>query len=193
MQHFHHSRLGCLWIADISKGEEDSSKHKENRSRLQDFRGSGAESRGEILLDALNKELEEALERGEENGTEEDIEEFTYIKNNLYYLKENRIEINSITVRLNDNAKFWNWIEDKQRFWFPDRDFTRSANVPEYVEPDELQELNNVIRQKGTAALEPQREELQEKLRNNNIKNAFLFDRTNKIKPDYDLTITMRR
>jgi 5S rRNA maturation endonuclease (ribonuclease M5) len=137
-------------------------------------------------LDALNKELEEALERGEENGIEEDIEEFTYIKNNLYYLKENRIEINSITVRLNDNAKFWNWIEDKQRFWFPDRDFTRSANVPEYVEPDELLELNNVIRQKGTAALEPQREELQEKLRNNNIKNAFLFDRTNKIKPDYD-------
>jgi hypothetical protein len=54
------------------------------------------------------------------------------------------------------------------------------------VEPDELLELNNVIRQKGTAALEPQREELQEKLRNNNIKNAFLFDRTNKIKPDYD-------
>ena len=120
-------------------------------------------------LAALNKELEEALERGEENG-----------------IKEDRIEINSITVRLNDNAKFWNWIEDKQRFWFQDRDFTRSANVPEYVEPDELLELNNVIRQKGTAALEPQREELQEKLRNNNIKNAFLFDRTNKIKPDYD-------
>jgi 5S rRNA maturation endonuclease (ribonuclease M5) len=135
-------------------------------------------------LDALNKELEEALERAQ-NGIEEDIEEFTYIKNNLYYLKENRIEINSITVRLNDNAKFWNWIEDKQRFLFPDRDFTRSANVPEYVEPDELQELNDVIRQKGIAALAPQREGLKEKL-NNNIKNAFLFDRTNKIKPDYD-------
>jgi 5S rRNA maturation endonuclease (ribonuclease M5) len=137
-------------------------------------------------LDALSKELEEALERAEQNGIEEDIEEFTCIKNNLYYLKENRIEINSITVRLNDNAKFWNWIEDKLRFLFPDRDFTRSANVPEYVEPDELQELNDVIRQKGIAAIEPQREELQEKIRNNKIKNAFLFDRTNKIKPDYD-------
>jgi len=137
-------------------------------------------------LDALSKELEEALERAEENGIEKDIEEITYIKNNLDYLKENRIEINSITVRLNDNARFWNWIEDKQRFWFPERDFTRSANVPEYVEPDELQELNDVIRQKSKAALAPQREELQEKLRNNNIKNAFLFDRTNKIKSDYD-------
>jgi 5S rRNA maturation endonuclease (ribonuclease M5) len=135
---------------------------------------------------SLKGQLEEAAKRAKRDGMKEDIEEFEYIKKNLAYLERNRIEINSITVRLNDNAKFWNWIEDKLRFWFPYRDFTRSANVAKYVVPEVLQMLNDVIEQKSITALEPQREEILGKLANNDIKNAFLFDRTNKVRPDFN-------
>ena len=62
----------------------------------------------------------------------------------------------------------------------------RSSNIPEYAEPDDLKELNDIVKEKGTAALKRQREELLDKLANNNIENAFLFDRTNEVKPDYN-------
>jgi 5S rRNA maturation endonuclease (ribonuclease M5) len=135
---------------------------------------------------SLKKELEKARERANRNGIEKDVNEFKYLQENLQYLARNRIEINSVTVQLNDNARFWNWIEDKLRFWFPYRDFTRSANVPEYVKPDMLQKLNDSVKQKCIEALRPQREELLDKHANNNIENAFLLDRTNKVIPDFD-------
>jgi len=49
-----------------------------------------------------------------------------------------------------------------------------------------LKELNDIVKEKGTAALKRQREELLDKLANNNIENAFLFDRTNEVKSDYN-------
>lgn len=44
-----------------------------------------------------------------------EIEEYNYIKLYLDYLEEKRIEINSIVSELNDNARFWNWIEGQLR------------------------------------------------------------------------------
>ena len=105
----------------------------------------------------------------------------------LGYLKEKRIEINSITARLNDIVKFWYWIEDELRYAFQARVFTRSVDIPEYVKPDCLQELDDIVEERGKIALKPQIEELEDKLTNNNIENAFLFDRTNRVKPDYDI------
>ncbi len=49
-----------------------------------------------------------------------------------------------------------------------------------------MKELNDIVKEKGTAALKRQREELLDKLANNNIENAFLFDRTNEVKSDYN-------
>jgi hypothetical protein len=108
----------------------------------------------------------------------------------LNYLEEKRIEINSIVSELNDNARFWNWVEEQLRDCFPERDFMRSVNIPDYVEPEPLQKLNDIIRQKGTAVLKPRKEGLEDKLSNNNIENAFLFDRTNKVQQlaNYDVS-----
>ena len=117
--------------------------------------------------------------------------EYAYIKENLIYLEEKRIEINSIVSELNDNARFWNWVEEQLRDCFPDRDFMRSVGIPDYVESGPLQKLNDIIRQKGTAILKPRKEELEDKLSNNNkIKNAFLFDRTNEVQQlaNYDIS-----
>jgi hypothetical protein len=143
-------------------------------------------------LKSLKKELAELtdLER-REFGQGSDLEkEYVNIQNNLGYLEEKRIEINSIVSELNDNARFWNWVEEQLRDCFPDRDFMRSVDIPDYVEPEPLQRLNDIIRQKGTAVLKPRKEELEDKLSYNNIENAFLFDRTNKVQllANYDIS-----
>ena len=135
-------------------------------------------------LKSLKKELAEAIDLTRREFSSESamkIEEYNYIKLYLDYLEENRIEINSIVSELNDNARFWNWIEEQLRDCFPERDFTRSVNIPDYVEPGPLQKLNDIIRQKGAAVLKLRKEELEDKLSNNNIENAFLFDRTNEV------------
>jgi hypothetical protein len=136
-------------------------------------------------FDALKHELEEALD-SKRNKTKEEITEYRHLQSQLDYLKEKRIEINSIIAQLRDNEKFYGWIEDELRDAFPYRNFTRSFEIPKYVKPDILQELDDIIEEKGKVALKPQGEELQAKLANNNIKNAFLFDRTNRVKPDYN-------
>ena len=151
-------------------------------------------------LKSLKKELAEAIDlarREFDPGSAMEIEEYAYIKLYLDYLEEKRIEINSIVSELNDNARFWNWVEEQLRDCFSDRDFMRSVDIPDYVEPVPLQKLNDIIRRKGTAVLKPRKEELEDKLSNNNIENAFLFDRTNEVQQlaiydisDYEKALT---
>jgi 5S rRNA maturation endonuclease (ribonuclease M5) len=143
-------------------------------------------------LKSLKKELAEAIDwaRREFGPGSADEIEYTYIKSQLYYLEEHRIEINSIVAGLNDNARFWGWIEEELRFTFQDRVFLRSVDIPSYVEPELLQQLNDIIKRIGTAALEPRKEELEDKLSNNNIENAFLFDRTNEVQQLANYTIS---
>src|SRR5215207_2595416 len=144
------------------------------------------EGRKNKHFDALKQGLEEALEDAERNKKKEEITEFRYLRSQLDYLGENRVKINSIIAQLRDNEKFYGWIEVELRDAFPYRNFIRSSENPEYVKPDVLQELDDILEERGRVALKPQREELQAKLANNNIKNAFLFDRTNRVKPDYN-------
>jgi 5S rRNA maturation endonuclease (ribonuclease M5) len=133
----------------------------------------------------LKEKLDEALINARLCGDKDKITEYWWLGLNLDYLETKRIEINSITAQLGDNERFYSWIEDRHRKLFPDRDFTRSFIVPEYVKPNVVQELEGLIEGKGIAALAPQREDLQTKLSDNDIKNAFLFDRINKVLPDY--------
>ena len=137
-------------------------------------------------LNPLKRELDDLIEDARENREWDKEKEYMYLKSNLEYLKTKRIEINSIIAQLKDNKKFWDWIENKLRDAFPDRDFTRMDVISEYVKPDDLQGVNDIIEEMGTAAFKSRREELQDKLANNNIKNAFLFDRINVVKPNYN-------
>jgi hypothetical protein len=146
-------------------------------------------------FDAVKRELKQAVQEIQirthrsRQALPEDteyLEEIAYLASHLDYLEQKRIEINSITALLNDNAKFWSFIENDIRDAFEDRLFTRSTRIPEYVTPDLLQELNNIVEKDGKAAFKPRREELQEKLDHNNIR-GFLFERTNQVKPDYDM------
>lgn len=115
--------------------------------------------------------------------------EIQYLIDNLDYLRTNRIEINSVMVELDDNAVFYNWLENRLRHLFPNRNFTRSYVPPEYVQPDALEELNDFFETKGKPILAARTDPLKNKLADSGIKNAFLFDKTNKQLPDYNIRL----
>ena len=101
------------------------------------------------------------------------------------YVSMKRVEINSVITALDDNKKFWEWIVKKLRENFTKRDYNRSVNIPEYVKPTCLEKLDDIVEVRGTSILETQRKGLRKRL--SNIKNGFLFDRTNIILPEYNI------
>jgi hypothetical protein len=109
----------------------------------------------------------------------------------LNYIKNKRVEINSIITAIHDNARFWEWILEKLRKQFHNRDYNRSITVPEYVIPECLESLNDKVKEKGIAILKQRRKKLKDRL--SNIGPGFLFDRTNRVLKNSaeDITISM--
>ena len=66
----------------------------------------------------------------------------------LKYVSNKRIEIDSVMAAVNDNAKFWEFILSKIEDKFPTRDYNRAIDIPEYVMPSCLEELNEQVREK---------------------------------------------
>ena len=95
------------------------------------------------------------------------------------YIEHARIEINSVITALDDNEKFWNWITGKLRDQFDKRNYNRAVNIPEYVVPECLESLNNMIKEKGVGLFKKRRAELQKRL--SKIEPGFLFDRTDRV------------
>ena len=108
----------------------------------------------------------------------------------LDYITHKRIEINSVITALHDNARFWEWILEKLRNQFHNRDYNRSVTTPQYVVPECLESLNDKVKQKGIAILKQRREKLQHRLYD--IGPGFLFDRTNEVlKESAKVTMTI--
>jgi hypothetical protein len=110
------------------------------------------------------------------------------------YVKNRRVEINSVVTELDDNAKFWEWIVQKLRDRFDTRNYNRAVDVPEYVMPKCLEYLTEEIKEKGIAILKKPRKKLQERL--SDIGPGFLFDRTDKVllkKGDDDDSMTISK
>ena len=101
-----------------------------------------------------------------------------YSKEMIRYVEDKRIEINSIVEALNDNSRFWEWIIQKLRDHFTNRDYNRAVYIPEYVMPKCLESLNQKVKEKGIAVLKERRLKLQERL--SDIGPGFLFDRTDR-------------
>jgi len=97
----------------------------------------------------------------------------------IEYIRTKRIEINSVTEELNDNEKFWNWIVNKFRTKFTNWDYTRAADIPEYVIPKPLELLNENFKKIGAAILEKRLQKLRDSL--SNIGPGLLFDGTDKV------------
>jgi hypothetical protein len=105
----------------------------------------------------------------------------------IEYIRTKRIEINSVTEELNDNEKFWNWIVDKFRTKFTNWDYTRAADIPEYVIPKPLELLNENFKKIGAAILGKRLQKLRDSL--SNIGPGLLFDRTDKVLQEQGDTI----
>lgn len=102
-----------------------------------------------------------------------------YPKDWVDYLKDTRIEINSVITALDDNEKFWEWIIQKLRDQFDKRNYNRAVDIPEYVMPGCLESLNDRIKERGIAVFKKRRAELQNIL--SDIGPGFLFDRTDRV------------
>jgi hypothetical protein len=58
------------------------------------------------------------------------------------------VEIDSVLTALNNNAIFWQFIHFKLQERFPTRNYNRAIDIPEYVIPDCVEELNDIVREK---------------------------------------------
>ena len=63
--------------------------------------------------------------------------------------------------------KFWEFILDKLEEKFPTRNYNRTIDIPEYVNPDCVVELNDIVREKATYILKDERLRLQKRFSNN--------------------------
>lgn len=109
--------------------------------------------------------------------------EGVYPNDIIDFITDRRVEINSVIVELNDNRKFWDWMLDKLRFKFPERNCTRALKISKQgVVPSCLAELTELVGVEGAIILESHIEKLHSKL--SKIRGGFLFDRTNKILSD---------
>jgi DNA topoisomerase VI subunit B len=120
-----------------------------------------------------------------EKVKKEKDEDLRYPKEILTYVSTKRIEINSVMTALDNNTKFWEWIVLKLTKKPVKRNYNRSVDIPKYVIPGPLEKLNDIVEEKSTTILEKPREKLQKQL--SNINNGFLFDRTNKVLPEYNI------
>jgi len=106
--------------------------------------------------------------------------EGVYSDDIIDYVSDKRVEINSVIVELEDNRKFWDWILDKLREEFSERDYTRSVKTTNQdVIPACLEELNNLVKEEDAIIIEPHTDKLHDRL--SEIKGGFLFDPTNEV------------
>jgi Protein of unknown function C-terminus (DUF2399) len=88
------------------------------------------------------------------------------IDETIEYISKKRIEIDSVLATVNDNAAFLNFILSKLEDRFPTRDYNRAIDIPEYVNPQYLEELNKQVREKCTLILKPERNKMRNRFSN---------------------------
>jgi hypothetical protein len=88
------------------------------------------------------------------------------IDETIEYISKKRIEIDSVLATVNDNAAFLNFILSKLEDRFPTRDYNRAIDIPEYVNPPYLEELNKQVREKCTLILKPERNKIRNRFSN---------------------------
>ncbi len=79
------------------------------------------------------------------------------------YLSGKRIEINSVKTKVG-TKKLWEWIIDRLREIFPNRNYNRAIEVPTVVKPDNLKELYAKIENRIESYIEPEYEKEVEEL-----------------------------
>jgi hypothetical protein len=82
-------------------------------------------------------------------------------------LHHKRVEIDSVLAPLNNNTIFWQFIRFKLQERFPTRNYNRAIDVPEYVIPDCVEELNDVVRERTAFILKEETAKIEKRFSNN--------------------------
>ena len=76
-------------------------------------------------------------------------------------------EIDSVLAALNNNAIFWQFIRFKLQERFPTGNYNRAIDVPEYVIPDCVEELNDIVRERTAFILKEEGVKIEKRFSNN--------------------------
>ena len=66
------------------------------------------------------------------------------LKSQLDYLKQHRVEIDSVLAEVG-NEEFWNYIIEKLEEIFPNRNYNRAIKVPEYILPEIFEDFKESV------------------------------------------------
>ena len=89
----------------------------------------------------------------------------------LDFLKDRRIELNTIENEVQPQ-RFWNWLKDKLIETFPNRDYNRAIDTPDYVLTNTMINSITKLKESLTSKLEKNVIDIQRDYRNTN--NGFL-------------------
>ena len=79
--------------------------------------------------------------------------------------KYKRIEIDTV-IAAAGNEIFWNFLKSKLEELFPNRDYNRAIQVPEYVMPTEVEDLIAKLENKGVEVAENEHSKIKDELKN---------------------------
>jgi len=91
---------------------------------------------------------------------------YNLISNGLFKrLKTERVEIDSVLSKVS-NQDFWNYIIEFLEEKFPNRNYNRSLEIPEYILPQKLDEFITSLNERITEIQAPERKKIVEELEN---------------------------
>jgi hypothetical protein len=112
----------------------------------------------EEQYNAENNHLKPLSEMGP--AQDEDKSIFT---NNLKYITNKRIEIDSVLAKVG-NKPFWNYVIHNLVKQFPKRNYNRSIHVPKFVMPDIISEFQDKVINRIVVSIGPEYDTITEEL-----------------------------
>ncbi len=124
------------------------------------------------MLQCFNVECEDVQENYDEDHTDKHYqplevlaEEDSELKALLLYIKNKRIEIDSVLTVVG-NEHFWNFCLGKLKELFPNRNYNRAIEVPQDLIPEEVEDFINDVKKICNKITGDQRDEIEGGLEN---------------------------
>jgi hypothetical protein len=121
-------------------------------------------------LEYFSLDVEDLAEKYEANSNhlkplQEIAKSDATLYDDLYFLKDKRIEIDSIIANVG-SEEFWEFIEHKLNERFVKRNYNRAIDVAEFVYPDIVKDMIEKLEKKFAASAAPERNQIKNELLN---------------------------
>lgn len=85
-------------------------------------------------------------------------------KSLLFEIRKRRIEIDTV-IAAAGSERFWKYLKTQLEYLFTNRDYNRAIEVPNYVMPEEIEDLVAKLENKGIAVAENERNKIIDELK----------------------------